>query len=286
MWLVKGMRYFCGCVAAIAIAGQEGFTPAQYRDGVLPQIPIQALGGGEVFVELSVSNSGVVSGVRTLRATPPFTEAVNDVVLGWHFRPAEEEVGPAAGKPEPTPRRPVESTVLVAGIFRPPTVNTPTLGEPPRDVASASNETPFPLTTVTPRYPPLARESGMVLIAARVDTAGGVADVTVIRSARPFDEPALDAARRWTFRPARVRGTAVATLVYMAFAFRQPVTVLPRKGSRELGVSFSSTVKANTLLQDRCTFALPQCGHATRFETSDIGLTTSKCLWHSWQANS
>jgi TonB family protein len=119
--------------------------------------------------------------------------------------------------------------VLVAGIFRPPTLNTPTLGEPPRNVASASNETPFPLTTVMPRYPPLARDSGIVLVEARVDAGGGVADVKVIRSVRPFDEPALDAARRWTFRPARVRGTAVATLAYIAFAFRQPVTVLPGK---------------------------------------------------------
>lgn len=232
MWLVKRMRYFCGCAAAIAMAGQGGFVPAQYREGALPQIPIQALGGGEVFVELSVSSGGVVSGVRTLRATPPFTEAVNDVVRGWHFRSAEEEVEPEGGKAvEPKPRKPVESTVLVAAIFRPPTLNTPTLGEPPRDAASPSDETPFPLTTVTPRYPPLARESGMVLVEARVDTAGGIADVKVIRSARPFDEPALDAARRWTFRPARVRGTAVTTLAYIAFAFRQPVTVVPRKGS-------------------------------------------------------
>ncbi|OLC45728.1 MAG: hypothetical protein AUH43_15565 [Acidobacteria bacterium 13_1_40CM_65_14] len=87
------------------------------------------------------------------------------------------------------------------------------------------------MATVTPRYPPLARDSGIVLIEVRVDTGGGVADAKVIRSARPFDKPALDAARRWTFRPARVRGTSVVTLAYIAFAFRQPVTVIPRSGS-------------------------------------------------------
>src|SRR2546428_501712 len=90
-------------------------------------------------------------------------------------------------------------------------------------------ESLFPLTTGMPRNPPLARDNGIVWVEARVDAGGGVADVKVIRSARPFDEPALDAARRWTFRPARVRGTAVATLAYIAFAFRQPVTVLPGK---------------------------------------------------------
>ncbi|HEV8319271.1 MAG TPA: energy transducer TonB [Vicinamibacterales bacterium] len=226
---VKRMRYVFGCAAAIMVA-PGGFMPAQYRDGALPQIPIQAVGGGEVFVELSVNSSGVVSGVRTLRATAPFAAAVNEAVRGWQFRSAEEEIASEAGRPvELQTRKPVESTVLVAGIFRPPTLNTPTLGEPPRNVASASNETPFPLTTVMPRYPPLARDSGIVLVEARVDAGGGVADVKVIRSARPFDEPALDAARRWTFRPARVRGTAVPTLAYIAFAFRQPVTVLPGK---------------------------------------------------------
>jgi TonB family protein len=120
---------------------------------------------------------------------------------------------------------------FVAGIFRPPTLNAPTLGERPRDVAAPSNETPFPLMTATPRYPPLARDDGIVLVEARVDTGGGVADAKVIRSARPFDEPALDPARQWTFRPARLRGTSVATLAYIAFAFRQPVTVTPRSGS-------------------------------------------------------
>jgi TonB family protein len=115
---VKRMRYLFGCAAAIAMAGQAGFMPAQYRDGAPPQIPIQAVGGGEVFLELSVSSDGVVSGVRTLRATAPFTEAVNDAVRSWQFRPAEEEAEPEAGKPvERKPRKRVESTVLVAGIL-------------------------------------------------------------------------------------------------------------------------------------------------------------------------
>ncbi|MBI3490934.1 MAG: energy transducer TonB [Acidobacteria bacterium] len=218
--------------ALVALAAQGGFVPAQYRDGALPPIPILAIGGGEVFLELTVSSNGVVSAVRTLRATPPFTDAMSNTVRGWQFRPAEEEMEPEPGKPvDPRPRRPVESKVLVVGIFRPPTINTPTFGEPPKDVASPSNETPFPLATVMPLYPPLARENGIVLVEVRIDADGGVADAKVIRSAPPLDEPARDAARRWTFRPARVHGTSVARLAYMVFAFRQPITVTPRKGS-------------------------------------------------------
>lgn len=221
-----------GCAAPIVVMAQGGFTPAQYRDGDLPQISIRALGGGDVFLELSVSSSGVVRTVRTLRATPPFTEAVSNAARGWQFHPAEEKFEPAAGQPvDPKPRKPVESKVLVVGIFRPPSLNTPTLGEPPKDAASASEETPFPVTTVTPPYPPLARDAGVVLIEVRVDTGGRVSDAKVIRSAPPFDGPALDAARRWTFRPARLHGTSVATLAYVVFGFRPPITVTPRTGS-------------------------------------------------------
>jgi len=218
-----------GAVVALA---QSGFVPARYRDGALPPIPIRAIGGGEAFLELTVSSSGVVSAVRTLRATPPFTEAMSNTVRSWQFHPAEGEIEPEPGQPvDPKPRRPVESKVLVVGIFRPPTLNTPTLGEPPKDVASPSNETPFPLATVMPLYPPLARENGIVLVEVRVDAGGGVADAKVIRSTPPFDEPTRDAARRWTFRPARVHGTSVVGLAYIVFAFRQPITVTPREGS-------------------------------------------------------
>ena len=215
------------CAATIGVVGQGGFTPAQYRSGELPPISIRALGAGEVLLELAVSGSGVVRSVTTLRATPPFTEALAAEASRWQFTPAAEELEPAAGQPvfDPRPRTPVESKVLVAGIFRAPSLNTPTLGELPTDTGIASEETPFPVTIVTPPYPPLARDTGVVLVEVRVDPGGRVTDARVVRPAPPFDEPALDAARRWTFRPARVRGTPVAALAYVVFGFRQPITV-------------------------------------------------------------
>lgn len=219
------------CSATIALA-QAWFVPARYRDGALPQIPVQALGGGEVFLELNVSSAGGVTAVRTLRATAPFTEVLSQAVRGWRFVPAEEEMEPEAARPGvPAFRRVVDSRVLVAGLFRPPTLNTPTLGEPPADVASASDETPFPVTTVVPAYPPLARDSGIVPVEVHIDSRGDVVDAVAIRSAPAFDGPAIDAARRWKFRPARLHGRSVDTLAYIVFAFRQPVTVVPGRGS-------------------------------------------------------
>jgi TonB family protein len=201
----------CGAFAAAAAQGQ--FVPAaRYRNGELPQIPFLAVGGGEVLLELTVSSNGSVAAVRPLQTTSLYTEALIDVVPGWQFVPAEDE-----GKP-------VDSKVLVAGLFRPPSINTPTLGEVPTDVGAPSPDAPFPTLTVMPPYPPLALESGVGLVEVRVDSTGAVTDAQTVRSAPPFDEVALDSARQWKFRPARVRGAAASTYAYIVFGFRQPVT--------------------------------------------------------------
>jgi TonB family protein len=208
-----------------SIPAAEPHVPAQYRSGALPQIPILAVGGGEVLLEVSVSRDGVLTGIKVLRATPPFTNALTAAVYGWEFTPAEEEVAPEPGAPAgPKRRARVDSKVLVAGMFRAPTLNTPTLGEQPKNVAQASDETPSPMATTMPVYPPRALFNGIVLIEVRVAPAGGVVGAKVVSSAPPFDGPALDAARQWTFRPARVHGTAVEKLAYIAFAFPQPIT--------------------------------------------------------------
>lgn len=216
-------------IDAVAMA-QSRVAPARYLDGALPSIPVQAVGGGEVLLELAVDNRGHVGSSRTLRATPPFTDGLSQVVRGWQFAPAESDLPPAGTDITSTPSRiAVPSKVLVAGQFRPPSINTPTLGEAATDVAQASSETPFPLTTVMPPYPPLAREGGTVLVEVHIDSRGAVVDAKAVRSASPFDEPALAAARQWTFRPARLGVTPVDTLAYIVFAFRQPITGAGRR---------------------------------------------------------
>src|SRR5713101_6573288 len=101
---------FC---ALVATAAPEPFVPAQYLTGPLPQIPIQSVSGGEVFLELTVSDAGSVSGVKVLRTTPPYTDVVTAAVHGWFFRPAEEEIKLKPGEPaEPKTTKRVESKVF------------------------------------------------------------------------------------------------------------------------------------------------------------------------------
>jgi TonB family protein len=216
------------CLLGVGLSAQEAFSPARYQAGTVPALPVMAVGGGQVLLELAVSREGRVTTVSPLRTTPPFTDLVVGAVRDWRFAPAEDDVQTEPSRSDkPAPRKPVPSTILVAAVFRQPALYGPTLGETPRDVASASAETAFPLMTTVPPFPPSALNSGVVLVEAQVDRNGAVTAGTVIHSAPPFDDAALTAARQWSFRPARVRGTAVTTRVYILFGFPIPVVNVP-----------------------------------------------------------
>ena len=201
-------------------------APAQYRGGAIPQIPVLAVSGGEVLLEASIDKEGRVTAIKPLRHTPPFTDAVAAAVRTWTFAPAEDIDVPAPGAlPDPATQRPIESTVLVAAVFRPPALFAVTLGEPPRDVATPSEGVSFPLVPLqVPVYPPMALADGVVLLELDVAAHGGLRNTKILRSAPAFDAPALEAARTLLFRPARVHKRAVGAFVYVIAGFRQPVT--------------------------------------------------------------
>lgn len=200
--------------------------PAQLQGGPLPPIPVMAVAGGEVFLEVAVNREGAVGGVKTLRDTAPFTEALTAAVKAWHFAPAEDVVVPPPGRPvDERTRRAALSKVLVVGLFRPPALFGMTLGEPPQDVGTPAADVPAPLGPVTmPDYPPNALFDGSVLIELRLGVDGAVMRRRLLRSSPGFDGPALAAVDALSFRPARIRDTAVPSVVYVLAAFRQPIT--------------------------------------------------------------
>lgn len=209
-------------VLATTISAQPAYTPARYSTGRTPALPALVVGGGEAFVELTVGRTGAVEKVTPLRSTPPFTQALVETVKSWRFTAATEMTIGTAGTPE-GPMTAV-SKVLVAAVFRAPTLLTPTHGEHPANVAPASADVAFPLSSREPPYPPQALRGGVVLIEATVDVLGRVAEARVIGAAPPFDQAALAAARQWRFRPAHVKGRATQTYVYLIFGFPEPVT--------------------------------------------------------------
>lgn len=211
------------CAATAAVGAQNAarvIAPPAYRAGQMPALPVMALGGGDVFVELTVSDRGAVKAVRPLRITDGYTELVLDAVSTWQFTPAEELIDPRDRTPGGPATRAVESTVLVAALFRPPAVyGGNTLGEPSVDVANPSPDVPFPVATAMPALPLNFRDPGVVMMEARVDDAGAVTDARIRRPFPPFDQAALDSAGQWRFRPGRL---AASSRVYLLFGFRLP----------------------------------------------------------------
>lgn len=206
-------------------ARRVAVTPATFQGGALPRIPVEAVSGGEVVLELIVDNGGRVADIITLRDTPPFTREMIATVRGWQFKPAEDADAVPPGQPiDRMTQRAVESGVLVVGLFRPPALFPITLGEMPKDVGSPSQGVPGPaVPLMMPLYPPQSLFDGVVLTELRVGTTGTIVDAQVVRSSPGLDGPSLDAVRRLAFRPARVHGDPTPVLVYVVTAFRQPV---------------------------------------------------------------
>jgi protein TonB len=82
---------------------------------------------------------------------------------------------------------------------------------------------PVLISKVQPDYPPAERRAGRegtVVVTAVVDKDGQLRDPKVIRSVSPvLDAAAVQAVRRWRYRPARLddRNVAVYTVVRLAF---------------------------------------------------------------------
>ena len=215
--------------ASAQTQGSERVEPARWRQGGVPEVAALAVSGGQVFLEVVVSPAGRVRLVTPLRTTQGFTDGIVAAVKAWTFQAATRITDPPEGLRVPK-IEPIESRVLVAAIIRPPVLVGPTIGAVPADVAKASSETVYPISVKTPGFPPQAIAAGTVLVDATVDGNGRVIDATVLRSSPPFDGPALDATRGWSFSPASIGGTPVTTHAYLIYVFAQPITTQRKPG--------------------------------------------------------
>ena len=89
--------------------------------------------------------------------------------------------------------------------------------------AAGARENPVPVRTVAPEYPTAMRQghvSGLVMVKCTIDDQGNVGDTTVVKSSNEaFDKPAVEALKRWKFKPARQDGNPVAATVTIPIKF-------------------------------------------------------------------
>jgi TonB family protein len=191
-------------LVVVAVQATSPSRPARVTSAVPPH---QTAAAGQVLLDLTVDERGVVGTINTLRDTPGLTDAIRRAVAGWRFSPATQG------------EQPVASHVLVAAVFRPPVLLLPGGGESEAAPPPPPGAVPHPITIVPPAYPPNAVGDGVVIVEVEVDAEGAVTRASAVRSSPPFDGPATDAALQWRFQPA----TTGPALVYVVFGFRQPV---------------------------------------------------------------
>jgi TonB family protein len=208
--MTRAVLSSCLLLSTVLIA-QPQYRPVQYLSGAPPVLPALAVGGGQVFIEVGVDAAGRPGTVAAKVQTPPFTDLVTKAVERWRFRPA------TSGS------KGVPASVLVAALFRPPALQGPTQGQLPSTVGTPSPDVAWPTGTREPQYPPQARARGVVMVEVLVGESGEVRRARIVKSAPPFDAPALAAAQQWSFRPARIGGQPTATHAYLIFGFPEPV---------------------------------------------------------------
>lgn len=196
------------------------FSPARLISMSLPGVaPPNVVGGGEVLIEATVDRNGVLTRPIVLRSTPPFSQMVLDAIARWRFTPARAVSLDGTNGP-------VDSSVLIAAVYRPPALlNNPVLGEPAKDLSTGTTGVAYPVSVVAPPHPPNVLTSSVVLFEVLIDQQGAIKDARAIGSDPGFDSAARDALLQWKFRPSTYRGRPAFSTAYVLFGFSSPVVV-------------------------------------------------------------
>ena len=96
-------------------------------------------------------------------------------------------------------------------------------GQDAEGVYTKVDENPAPTKTVKPSYPSSLKSegvSGLVAVQIVIDEKGEVLDAKATKSSHPdFEKPALEAVKKWKFKPAKKDGKEVKVRVTIPFRF-------------------------------------------------------------------
>ncbi len=170
-------------------------------------VPWNARSGGIAAFDVSLDAMGSVVRAEPVQDVAPYGAQLAAALPSWRFEPARAD------------RVPVPTHVSVLGYFRPPATAFAVPPHPRYKDTVVPDVIPWPTAVVVPPYPPDALGSGAVFLEADVSDAGAVTNVRVLPGPTAFLGAAQDTALRWTFRPARRGGQAVASRAFLVFSF-------------------------------------------------------------------
>jgi periplasmic protein TonB len=175
--------------------------------------------------------TGRVIRMQTLPPPPPLSSAPPPPVI-----PNQPIVKPTIGTPVPVadalaPEQTIMTQQEIAAINAP--VGTSGTGRDSLVIASSDDmpnegefvyyeDEPVPVTQVQPAYPEFAREAqiqGKVVLHVLVGKDGRVKNVKVIRGVTGLNEAAVDAIKKWVFKPALSNNKPVAVWVEVPMDF-------------------------------------------------------------------
>jgi TonB family protein len=204
------MRTSIAWMVLASSLGTGGSHPPRLTTCDVPTSLPSLHGQCQVALDVGVDPTGSVSGVWCLYGGAPVADRLGEAVSRWAFEPATDGGVQSA------------SRVLVAAVFRPPTLFNVGPCEPP-DSMPAPEGLPIPVIVVPPAYPVRALGGGTVVVEVEIGPSGDVRSTRVIGEPTGFDGAAEQAAQSWRFLPARRQGHPVPAVAYLVFGFQEPV---------------------------------------------------------------
>jgi TonB family protein len=97
--------------------------------------------------------------------------------------------------------------------------------------ASVDFKPPQVILTVKPSYLANTVAGGTVVLKVTGGTSGEIESVRVMQEARGFTQQAIEAVRKWKFKPARLDGKPIMASMPVAFSFSQPIVWWDRQAN-------------------------------------------------------
>jgi len=182
----------------------SGLTKIHDVRPVYPPEAEAAAVSGPVIMTITIDSAGLVTDAKVLKGDVTLAGAALDAVRQWRYRQ------PVAGAP-------VTATVAVN------VVDTSLPAEVSEGVRVGGDiKAPAKIKSVAPVYPEAAKKAGrqgVVIIEAKIDRAGIVADARILRSVPMLDVAALEAVLQWKFTPTLLNGVPVPVIMTVTVNF-------------------------------------------------------------------
>lgn len=235
-------------IGAAAVIGLCDVSPVCAQDSfkviVNQANPVASLSKARLaqyFLDSATWDDGTAVAAVDLPATSPVRETFSRDLLGMSVTAASAKWR-TAGHGDPPPTMATDREVLayvrlkpgaigyVASSTETPGVKVLSIGRSDSggstpDIVEVGGAIPMPerITSVVPEYPLVAKNGhvqGDVDVEVIIGTTGTVENVRVVKSIPQLDRAALDAVKRWRYKPTVVNGVAVSvrTRVRVSFA--------------------------------------------------------------------